>query len=229
MKKVKWNFAKVYKKIRLVALIGVMLFCVFCTMACSSVEEELSAHISEYVDNYYMGVKDEITADFCDGKREDPFCMDGIAHPLVEYGVLTVRSKNNLGENVKFVLQIGEEKFEGIFEISPFDGSYVADIEKLTSGQDFIVLKIGNIEIQLDNLSKTFSINSSKALTKFAKMHKDKLKNYMGKDFTAEVFIKVVADTQEPNSICFFVVSKGQNGEVIGSLFDAKTGEVLQQ
>ena len=229
MKKNKINSANIFKRLRVIVFVATILFCFFCTMACSSVEEEVSTHISEYVDNYYMGIANDITADFCDGKREEPFCMDGIANPLVEYGVLTVRSKKNLGENVSYALQIGEKKFEGIFEIRPFDNSYIADIESLCDEEEFVILKIGDIEIKLDNLSKNFSINSSKALTKFAKIHKDQLKSYMNKDFTAEVFVKVVSDRQDPNSICFFVVSKGQNGEVIGTLFDANTGEVLQQ
>ena len=219
----------IFRCIKVVVAVAVITFCFLFAGGCKSVEEELSMHISEYVDNYYMGQNEDMVADFCDGKREDPFCMDGISNPLVDYGVITVRTSKNLGEKANFKLKIGENEYNGTFEISPFDGSYVADIEKLSNGEDYIVLIVSNIEIKLENLSKTFVLTSSKALTKFAKIQKDNLGKYMGKEFSAEVFIKVVADTQNKDAICFFVVARSQDGETLGVLFDAKTGEIYQK
>ncbi len=219
----------ILKCLKVVVAVAVITFCFLFVVGCKSVEEELSMHVSEYVDNYYMGQNEDMVADFCDGKREDPFCMDGISNPLVDYGVITVRTSKKLGENAKFKLKIGESEYDGTFEISPFDGSYVADIEKPSNGEDYIVLIVSNIEIKLENISKTFTLTSSKALTKFAKVQKDNLGKFMGKEFSAEVFVKVVSDTQNKDTICFFVVARSQNGETLGVLFDAKTGEIYQK
>ncbi len=215
--------------VKVVIAVAIMTFCIFFASGCKSIEEELSVNVSEYVDNFYMGTNENFEADFCDGKREDPFCMDGISNSLVNYGVLTVKTKKNLGENAKFVLKIGDETYAGTFEISPFDASYVADIEKLSNGCDFMVLTIAGEEIKLENLSKTFVLTSSKALTKFAKVQKDNLQKYMGKEFSAEIFVKIVCDMQNKDSICFFVVAKSQDGETLGVLFDVKTGEIYQK
>ncbi len=219
----------IFRCIKVVVAVAVITFCFLFVAGCKSIEEELSMHISEYVDNYYMGQNEDMVADFCDGKREEPFCMDGISNPLVDYGVITVRTSKNLGERAKYKLKIGENEYDGTFEISPFDGSYVADIEKVSNGEDYIVLIVSNVEIKLENLSKSFTLTSSKTLTKFAKVQKDNLQKYMGKDFLAEIFIKVVSDTQNKDTICFFVVARSQDGETLGVLFDAKTGEIYQK
>ena len=217
------------KGVKVVMALAVITFCLLFAGGCKSVEERLSANVSEYVDNFYMGKNGSFVADFCDGKREDPFCMDGVSNTLVDYGVITVKTTKKLGENVKFKLKIGVDEYEGKFEISPFDGSYVADIEKCSNGEDFIILTIGGEEIKLENLSKNFSLSSSKALTQFAKLQKGNLKKFAGKEFLAEVFVKIVCDSQDKDVICFFVVAKGRNGETLGVLFDARTGEIYQK
>ena len=60
-------------------------------------------------------------------------------------------------------------------------------------------------------------------------MQKDNLQKYMGKEFSAEIFVKIVCDMQNKDSICFFVVAKSRDGETLGVLFDAKTGEIYQK
>lgn len=213
---------------KVVVMTLAVTFCFF-VCGCSSVEEQLSMHVSEYVDNFFVGEREGIVADFCDGKRENPFCMDGVSNGLVDYGVLCVRSEKFLGENVTFKLKIGNETYAGVLEQSPFDGSYLADIEHKSAGEEQISLEVLGMEMTLKNASKTFALTSSKALTKFAKIKKEELKKYMGKDFSAEVFVKMVCDSKNRDTICFFVVAKGQNGDVTGVLLDAKTAEVYQK
>ena len=65
-------------------------------------------------------------------QREVDYKYDGFSTNLIPFGVITV--KHNDSTNIKegrYVLYVGTEKFEGLFEKNPYDSSFVSDIGKV--------------------------------------------------------------------------------------------------
>lgn len=202
------------------------------TLGChKSIEEDISSLVSETRENFFMGQKDDFFVTFTDGRRESDYKMDGTCAALMPYGVVVLKTSQNLGQNPDFQLAAGQEVYSGQMEINPFDNTYVADIGKIIGNIDSLIFSLpsSDITIELYNKSKDWSVSCSKALDIFVKAHKDSLATfYNNGKLGGEVFIKIVQNSSA-RGIFYYVLFVSSTQEVLGSLIDVYTGQIVQQ
>ena len=197
----------------------------------SNVEEIISQNVSETRDDFYFAKDDDFFVSFTDGFRESNYVMDGKSSPLVEYGVIVVKTSKDLGKNPKFVLKVGEKEYSGEMEINPFDLTFVADISQKVEKNPKISLFLPdfNKNFELNNLSSSWKITSTKALNIFVKEKYDLVKPYFNDEAGAEIYVKLVGDKLNEDSIFYYVLCVTQDAQVFGVLIDVYTAEVVQK
>ncbi len=191
--------------------------------------------LSEVRFNLFSASSDEINIKFTSGFREDPYILNGKSENKKEFGVITVKFLKNLpntNASPNFVITIEDMDFDGVFELNPFDQTYVQDIETFVLDDSNVTIKIMfgelNFETSLKNVSKEFSINHKDALNIFIKeFEKDinlLLKN--GKDF--EVYVKIISDPNFSLDKNYFYVCLISNSGISFSLIiDPLSGQIL--
>lgn len=156
--------------------------------------------------------------------------MDGISSPLVEYGVLVVKTNLDLGKNPTYSLKVMDKTYNGNMEINPFDSTYVADIGEKIAECNQIFLTISNFdEITLELISSSWAITSSKALNIFIMTHRADLEKIFSSQSRGEVYIKLVADSRDEKNVYYYILAVSNSGEVVGCLIDVNSGEVVQK
>ncbi len=218
-----------YKLIKIYTVVLCAILCIISLVGCgTSVEENISQNVSEYRQNFFMGIGENFSATFTDGKREKDFVADGIKSPLVDFGVIVVKT-DDLSQK-KFTLNIGNEKIDGEFEVNPFDNTLVFDICKTVSKDDNLELEYGGEKISLVCLSKDWNVDYNKALDIFTHKNKERLKTFnINGSFEGEIYIKLVRDKKDMSNIYYYVLCVTRNGDIVANLIDVKTGEILQK
>ena len=223
---------KIFKKFFLLIFIC-PLFLFGCNNA--NLKAIVNEKLSEVRFNLFSASSDEINIKFTSGFREDPYILNGKSENKKEFGVITVKFLKNLpntNASPNFVITIEDMDFDGVFELNPFDQTYVQDIETFVLDDSNVTIKIMfgelNFETSLKNVSKEFSINHKDALNIFIKeFEKDinlLLKN--GKDF--EVYVKIISDPNFSLDKNYFYVCLISNSGISFSLIiDPLSGQIL--
>ncbi len=223
---------KIFKKFFLLIFIC-PLFLSGCNNA--NLKAIVNEKLSEVRFNLFSASSDEINIKFTSGFREDPYILNGKSENKKEFGVITVKFLKNLpntNASPNFVITIEDMDFDGVFELNPFDQTYVQDIETFVLDDSNVTIKIMfgelNFETSLKNVSKEFSINHKDALNIFIKeFEKDinlLLKN--GKDF--EVYVKIISDPNFSLDKNYFYVCLISNSGISFSLIiDPLSGQIL--
>ena len=223
---------KIFKKFFLLIFIC-PLFLSGCNNA--NLKAIVNEKLSEVRFNLFSASSDEINIKFTSGFREDPYILNGKSENKKEFGVITVKFLKNLpntNASPNFVITIEDMDFDGVFELNPFDQTYVQDIETFVLDDSNVTIKIMfgelNFETSLKNVSKEFSINHKDALNIFIKeFEKDinlLLKN--GKDF--EVYVKIISDPNFSLDKNYFYVCLISNSGISFSLIiDPLNGQIL--
>lgn len=223
---------KIFKKFFLLIFIC-PLFLFGCNNA--NLKAIVNEKLSEVRFNLFSASSDEINIKFTSGFREDPYILNGKSENKKEFGVITVKFLKSLpstNASPNFVITIEDMDFDGVFELNPFDQTYVQDIETFVLDDSNVTIKIMfgelNFETSLKNVSKEFSINHKDALNIFIKeFEKDinlLLKN--GKDF--EVYVKIISDPNFSLDKNYFYVCLISNSGISFSLIiDPLSGQIL--
>ncbi|NCB48749.1 MAG: hypothetical protein EOM55_03925 [Clostridia bacterium] len=221
------------KRIKFLCLVFFIIPLCFFLFSCShSLEEQVSSCVSEYRENYFYVKAENFTASFTDGEREREYIYNGEKTSLVDYGIIVVKTNVSVQGKLKFELSINDEIFVGEMDRNPFDQTFVFDIERRVSSGDNIELYLVDFDVRLtlSCLSKDWGLTCGKALTKFVYENKAGLQAYVSNDcFQGEVYIKLVADIDDENNIYYYVLAVCKDGQVFGSLFDVKTGILVQK
>ena len=218
-----YNIIKIYV-VCLCALLSIFAFC-----GCGVLlEENISKNVSEYRQNFFLGLGENFSATFTDGQRESEFVANGEKTSLVDFGVIVIKGQNLSQKN--FSLTINNEKISGELEITPFDNTLVVDIKKVVDKNDQLTLEYLGEKVTLVCLSKDWKINYNNALDIFVHKNKDTLKQYNNtNNFDGEIYIKLVSDKQDMSNIYYYVLCITKNGNVLATLIDVNNGEILQK
>ena len=212
-------------------------FCMFLLLSSStlgchkSIQEDISSIVSETRENFFMGKSDNCIVTFTDGRREQDYKMDGIHTKPTPYGVIVLRVEEDLGTAPEYQLFVGEKTYCGTLEINPFDMTYVADIGEKVGNIDKItfVLPDNYMSLELTNLSNNWSVSCSKALDIFVNKQQSSLARFYNNDaLDGEVFIKIVQNNNS-SDIFYYVLFVAHSTEVVASLIDVSTGQIVQQ
>lgn len=216
-----------------ILFLGLLGVCLIFFSGCNSdLKTECEKHIADIRNNYFEGKTDSFNVSFTSGKRESPYVLDGIANPLLDFGILTIYpNQASQDKAYLFCIEINGESLEGEFEKSPFDSSYAKDIERQCSDdcEIFVYIKDGTkVEIaKLECVSKAFALNSNKALQIAIDDGGQTLLNFLT-DQNYEIYIKIIADGNKMFEEKFwYVMFLREDGEEYTIILDPNSSNVL--
>lgn len=214
-------------------LLSFLICTVLLLASCSSDNYKLALNnISEYRKELYVGSNEQITASYICGEREIVYTMDGISTESTEFGVLTFFVNEELDGVPEYTLVIDNQTFSGNLEQNPFDGSYVADIEKCLSGNNIsATISLGEFssQVELKKVNTDWEINGEKALEITCKNMGKDFKSFMENGaFLGECYIKIVNDSSISNNEYYWYVNIiGTQGNSFSAIIDPHSGEIL--
>ncbi len=203
---------------------------------CTNKYVELTkASLAEVRQNIYVGETDNLSVTFMSGKRETDYVINGYNTALIPFGVVTVKLTNpniTQTEGATFALTVDTNRYEGVFEINPFDGTYVGDIKQIVNTDADITLRfvLGSLneEINLTNISKNWQVNYEQALEIACNELKPQLKALTNNTFMGETYIKIIHDTKIQDNAYYWLVNfVGRKGVTHSVLINPNTAEIL--
>lgn len=157
---------------------------------------------SELRYNLFVGETDNIYATYMSGQREEPYVSDGIKNTLQDFGVLTLKFKNNVNvEEIAVEITIDSHTYSAVLEKNPYElNNYACDIEVLVGNEANIsfVYVVNDVAKQVDmnNAQTDWQIDCFSALKMASEELEPFIKNHKsGNKLQAEVFVKIALDS----------------------------------
>ncbi|MFQ6752650.1 MAG: hypothetical protein ACLRFL_03705 [Clostridia bacterium] len=204
--------------------------------ACGSRNIDLKDYTIEERINLFTAEDTLYGVSLSSGMRESDYNLDGIKNEMVEFGVLTIARNDGeplANDTYSYTLTIGEETLSGTLEKSQVDNSYSTDIERHIPNDANI-----NVEIKftgytfhqdLTNTSADFSVDMSTAINIANEELSSDIRNILNDNAKIEVITKILKDysTEEVKRYYWYIGVISTNGDTIGILIDANSGEVI--
>ena len=212
-----------------------MFIFISCTSA--QVKKIVMKNVAEVRYNVFEGETEHFSVTFMTGMREDPYSSDGYSNTLVEFGVLTLVSKNTSAiydtAQKKYALNVDINTYSGDFDINPFDRTLVADVQKVMSDTASISVQINIADITeiialtngLENATINYATALDVALTELKPEISALIKN---KKLQAEVYIKIITDlNRDFNKFYWYVAIIDRHEYTIAVIIDPSSGELV--
>lgn len=202
-------------------------------------EVMLWQNVSEIDEVVAVGSCDEIYATLVSGKREDVYSVDGESCVLIPFGVLTVDILNcddkNLIKDLYFVLFVGIDKFEGVFEKNPYNDTFVFDLGCIVDGKSNVSLEVINnnklVSLKLKFIQDEWSVRCNDCMSILIDSYQETLREWcVDEGFLGEIYIKVIDEWDRYGSeYYFYVLAVSRDGSKISMIISPYSGKVLAQ
>ncbi|MBO5910227.1 MAG: hypothetical protein J6Q15_01820 [Clostridia bacterium] len=201
-------------------------------------ETNFNNHLIEVRNNLFAGEDQIYYATVCTGEREKDYALDGVVNELIPFGIVTLaRHDNELlrQDRYQFTLIVNGENITGVLEKSPYDNTYLADIEQVIADDAEIKLELvvdgSNFSQQLINVSSNFDVDKDSAISIACEELNDNIKHLSDeKNNFSEAFIKILKDySGESNRYYWYVGIISPEGKTSGVLIDAMSGNIISK
>lgn len=220
-----------------IAICIVFALMVICLSACGKNNVNLADYLIENRENLFTASDDLYSVSFSTGQREIGYNFDGVINEMVPFGVLTLTRNENLplaNDTYSYIVTINDQTYNGFLKKSNNDNSYSADLEVDTIGNETISVKISftgyTFSQNLENTSASFQVDNSTAIKVAQKELKEDISNLLSdKNVKIEVIMKVMKDysNEDLKSYYWYVGIVSTNGDTMGILIDANSGEII--
>ncbi len=211
--------------------------CLFVLSACGKNKINLSDYVIEKRENLFVACDDIYSVSFSTGMRESNYHFDGIVNEMVPFGVLTLTRNNNsslANDTYSYIVTINDKTYSGFLEKNNNNNSYSADLEVNTIGDENINVQISftgyTFNQNLENLGKSFQVDSASALKVAQTELKEEIENVLNdKNVKIEVVMKIMKDysSEDLKHYYWYVGIISTNGETMGILIDANNADVI--
>ena len=222
------------KKHFFIFIILIFLFVCPTLIGCGQVDFKTHAHtyISEYRKNLFVAKTGNMFITFTSGERESDYDLTGYKTPLVDFGVLTVVFDVDIKDLLpSFQLRVNDKNYSGKLEKNPFDNSYVYDIETQVNDNDDITLTLDDFEqsLKLVCISSEWKSTWEDAVEIFNQKYLKEVASHTKQgEFLGEIYVKIVAENKNLESVSWYVLCVCQDGSIYACLINPNTKEVLQ-
>ena len=219
---------KIIFAVMAVAFLGVT----FLLTACSSnMENRVKENLSEGCQVLFAGENHNFKATLECGIREEIYAFNGKSEPKKDFGVIKVvfKAKYNDSKAGFILMNNNGDNLIGELEENPFDGSFMADVEKLIGEDAEIGLDVNGEVVTLVCKSKDFVIDYDKAIEIATIEMEDKLSAYSTSTaFSAECYLKIIDNQKNGFDDYFWYFSiYGADNKTHACVISVETGEVL--
>lgn len=222
------------KKLLVFAL---LLAGVFTFAACGQTKIDLKDYLIEERETLFSCSDDLYTLTYSGGMCEENYSLNGEINNLVPFGIITFARKDHAplaNDTYKYTLTINDTEYTGELEKNATDNNYSIDVGVNAPTDANIKIKIAfsgyTFDSELDNVSGLFEVDKDTALKIATDCLQDNVKNILSnKDTKIEVVSKVIKDysNSEISAYYWYIGVVSTNGETLGVLIDAHTGDII--
>lgn len=203
--------------------------------ACGKSKLNLNDYVIEKRETLFTAHDDLYCVSLSTGTRENNYNFDGVVSEMIPFGVLTISRCDNAplsNDTYSYIVTIGEQTYSGFMEKGS-NNSYSADLE-VNNIQEDINVQISftgyTFNQNLENTSSHFNVDSSSAISIAEKELKEGIENILNdKNIKIEAVMKLMKDhsNEELKNYYWYVGIISTNGETLGILIDANSGEII--
>ncbi len=192
--------------------------------------------VIEQRENLFVAQDSLYQVSYSGGMREQDYAFDGVKTEMVPFGIVTFNRLNfePLAEDsYNYVVNIDGVEYTGTLENDQIENSYSIDLGVNALNTSTINVKIDftgySFNQELSNVSSEFAVDQASALKIANNELSSQLKNIVTDSNKVEVVQKIVRDyaTPEVSNYYWYVGAVSTNGETLGVLIDANSGEIL--
>ncbi|MBR2970056.1 MAG: hypothetical protein IKC49_03275 [Clostridia bacterium] len=204
--------------------------------ACGSKKLDLNDYIIEERTNLFTACDNMYTVTLSSGMRESDYNLDGVKNNMVEFSILTIMRNDGepmANDNYTYVITVGEETLSGTLTKSQVDNSYSTDLEHIIPNDANINAEIKftgyTFQQDLTNTSADFSVDMATAISIANDELNDDIRDILKDNAKIEVVTKILKDysTEEVKRYYWYVGVISTNGDTLGILIDANSGEII--
>ncbi len=205
--------------------------------ACGSTKIDLNDYLIERRNNLFTAEDEMYGVTFSSGTREENYALDGIRNNMQDFAILTLYRLDGdplAKDTYTYIVTIDDEQFTGYLENSAVDNSYSADLAVNVGDSAVVNVKISftgyNFNEDLTNVSSTFNVDSKTAISIASNELNEAINDITSdKNVKIEAVMKVLKDssTSEAVSYYWYVGVVSTNGDTLGILIDANSGDIV--
>ena len=205
--------------------------------ACGKKSLQLSDYLIEERNNLFTASDNLYSISISSGLRESDYKFDGVVTDKVDFAVVTFCRNDNLplaNDSYAYLIKINEQEYTGFLEKSPIDNTYSIDLGVGVNNDAAICAQISftgyTFNQELMNTSNSFSVDKKAVLEIATNELKNDIENITSDaNVKIEVVMKIMKDysTTDAKKYYWYVGVISTNGDTLGILIDANTGEVI--
>jgi hypothetical protein len=199
-----------------------------------NINELAVQNVSEKGSSCYIANSGQASAKVYSGQREEPYVLDGKHNQMTDFTLIVFRT-NQIGvDSPTFIIDINGEKYNGVLETNPYDGSFVSDLQIMVDNNATISLTVtvndDSYNFEMQNVSGDWQISFDDAMDIGIQDLNSEISLCLnGKELNCELYVKAISDTNGNFDKFFYYVSyidvnQNSNGVVI----DVQTGEIIK-
>ena len=190
-----------------VCLLMVALLSLFFFAGCDKSSSQIL--FSEITKIYFSGISqdEKMQAYISVGEREDPYILDGMHQPNVDFSLITVSFDFYLEDNeITIDFFDNEVKEEILLEYNPLNSTYIADLGYALKKEGEYAIKYQNYSLNLKNESDEFEIDYKTAIEKSLEEIGDNINNYYkGNKFKGECYLKILRKIENKKTELYWI------------------------
>ncbi|MBR6778921.1 MAG: hypothetical protein IKM43_02070 [Clostridia bacterium] len=205
--------------------------------ACGKTKINIADYVIEERNQLFTGQDSLYSATLSSGLREENYSLDGIVGNMIDFAVVTfMRLDSNplANDTYRYNVTINEQNYTGTLEKSPYDNSYAIDLGVAVPADASVNVQITftgyAFNQDLENTSVNFAVDKTTALNIANQTLEEEIKNITSdKNNKIEVVMKILKDysNSELKTYYWYVGIIATNGETLGVLIDANTGNII--
>lgn len=206
-------------------VIAMIVLCFFMLTGCGE-KKSFDQCISEITRVYYQASNGQVEGSISVGEREEPYLVDGRQEKLCEFSLIVVDfNKLMEEETIEVALSINGAESVVTLYLNPVNHYYMNDLGYSLGQNDEVILTYQDITLTFFNISDSFNIDFSQAIT-IAGENLNLQAFYQDGDFRGECYLKILTEKNDVFQDLFWHFSVvGENGEIQNIVINTLSGE----
>lgn len=214
-----------------------LIVSVFSLSACGKSKINLADYLIEERTTLFTAYDEVYSSTLSSGLREKDYNFNGVVDTKVDFAILTLSRKDNqplANDTYTFIVNINGTPHTGFLTKNETNNSYSTDLGIKVNPTDEVNVQISftgyTFNQDLTNTSNSFNVDSGTALSIANKELAEEIKNITSdKNVKIEAVMKILKDNSnlETESYYWYVGVISTNGETLGILIDANTGDII--
>lgn len=218
-------------------IVAVLLICLFGFTACGKRNINLADYLIEEREVLYTASDKLYNVSLSCGKRETNYEFDGIVNEKVDFAIISFAKNDNsslTNDTYTFCIKIGEDSKTGFLTKNETNNAYSTDLEIFIPADAQVEIQVSFtgylFSETLENTSNKFNVDKNTALNMAnQQLAEDVINVLSNRNVKIEVVMKLLKDysSTELKNYYWYVGVISTNGETLGILIDANTGNII--